>query len=153
MRGCTRTSSLIKEAEVHESLGTHIIDPPSIANTRIDYTLAICSSCHHILIYKNGKWKAISKEEVWGISEYDFLENYPDKDKVISVYEKYHYFDVPCFAFYFTRDITKKKTRISKALAQLDDVYDFHYKNEIEGRSTPEAAKEFQRLLKKKLEF
>ena len=150
MHGSKLTSSLIKEAEIHESLGTHV----TIGVTQPeDYTLRVCLSCYHILIFKNKKWKTIDKDDAKGISDYGFIESYMDKKTVVSIYERLNYFYVPCFAYSIARDVIKKPTKISKAIASLDEVYNFHYTNEIEGRSTPEAAKEFQRLLKKKLEF
>lgn len=146
----SKITSLVKEAEIHESLGSHI--HYSLLPI-YDNEMTFCKSCFHLILPFNDTWKVVDEKQIKSFSDFSWLRECHEYKKVIKVYEKLKYLYCPSFAFYITRDVTKKATKISRHIASLDEVYDFHYKNEIDGRSTPEAAKEFQRLLKKRLEF
>jgi hypothetical protein len=144
-----KESKLSKTAEIHDILNIHDV---CRKDTYTD-TLGVCKACNHIIIKNSiGKWKTATKKNIQAFCEFEWLNEYSGKKKVIALYEKLNYLFCPSFAYFMAKDVIKGWTKISKEIANIDEVYGFHYANKIEKRTTEEEKKEFYRLLRKRLE-
>ena len=142
----------IKKATIHDSLNLHKADMPRCLISQARTRLGVCVECNHIITWDGKRWSNLNTKIADSISGYEFLFDYPELDVMIKIYEHLEYLKSSVFAFHFARDIIKKPTTISRRIAGLDELYQFHYANEIDKRTTAEKVKAFHQLFRQKIE-